>query len=94
MVHTVIAAPPPRTRIGAHHLPTTLIGLDRWLQELWADKERLLAAFHGDSRYQDESSSPPPPPFLFPASGQLQGRPRAIMPMQFLALVRRKKLLQ
>ncbi len=82
----------PPARIPVSQLPTTLIGLDRWLRELWEDKERMLANFHGERQQEDnheDGANPSPPQFLFPTTPgmQLRGRTRGLMPMQILALV-------
>jgi len=40
-------------------MPTTVVGLEKWLQERWADKEKALEAFYTEGHSLSASSSLP-----------------------------------
>jgi Acyltransferase C-terminus len=59
------------TRYAAGQVPTTYVGLERWIQELWRDKEARLAKFYMDS-------------IQFPVHNQQQALPSTTKTLQVL----------
>lgn len=50
------------TRYAAGQVPTTFVGLERWIQELWRDKEARLDQFYKDRvQFQHHSQLEPLP---------------------------------
>ncbi|TRY78941.1 hypothetical protein TCAL_05003 [Tigriopus californicus] len=61
-------------RYKPNDLPTTLLGLDKWLQERWNEKEQLL-----EKLYEQRLS--------FPAYSSQQTMPQPVLPFQYLTLI-------
>ena len=61
-------------RYSSQDVPTTLVGLEKWLQELWREKEAALANFYLEGQQ----------PFLAAQAGQWL--PRRALPLQYLSL--------
>ena len=55
-------------------IPTTWIGLEKWLQELWRSKDQLLENVY-EKRWK------------FPALNSRQHLPQPVLPTQYLSLV-------
>ena len=60
-------------RHALKNIPTTFIGLEKWLQELWRDKDQLL-----DNVYKEG--------IRFPASSSRQLQSQRILPLQYVTL--------
>ena len=54
-------------------LPTTYIGLEKWLQELWREKDQILDNFYTEK-------------IRMPMSSNRQGLPQTIWPLQYVSL--------
>jgi len=61
-------------RYGDSALPTTFIGLEKWLQELWRDKDQLL-----ETVYKER--------VRMPLSSARQNGPQKTIPLQYVSLV-------
>ena len=60
-------------RHTANSLPTTYIGLEKWLQELWREKDQLL-----ENVYKER--------IRMPVSSSRQNGPMRTVPMQYISL--------
>ena len=60
-------------RHPANTLPTTYIGLEKWLQELWRDKDQLLETVYKDRQ-------------RMPVSSARQQGPRPVFALQYVSL--------
>ena len=58
-------------RFGTSDVPTTLIGLEKWLQEVWREKERRLKLF-----FEDDD----------PTAALGPSKPSRVLPLQYVAL--------
>jgi len=56
-------------------MPTTVIGLEKWLQERWLEKEKILEAFYTEKEE-------------LPQTGALPTGIRSVLPLQYFCLVK------
>ena len=61
-------------RYGVQTVPTTWIGLEKWLQEVWREKDHMLNNIYKEGK-------------KFPALNFRQHRPQIILPLQYLSLL-------
>lgn len=61
------------SRFGLKNIPNTFIGLEKWLQELWREKDQLL-----DNVYNEG--------LRFPATSSRQILPQPALPLQYVAI--------
>jgi hypothetical protein len=60
-------------RYALKNIPTTFIGLEKWLQELWREKDQLLENVYNEG-------------LRFPANSSRQILPQPILPLQYVTL--------
>ena len=61
-------------RYGVQTVPTTWIGLEKWIQEVWREKDHMLNNIYKEGK-------------KFPALNFRQHRPQIILPLQYLSLM-------
>ena len=61
-------------RYGVQTVPTTWIGLEKWIQEVWREKDYMLNNVYNDGK-------------KFPALNFRQHKPQLIFSLQYLSLV-------
>lgn len=74
------------SRYPSQSVPTTIVGLEKWLQELWREKEQMLEKFHCGTDCEPASKSFQA---TMPGSNdsRCRARPQQVLPLQMLSLV-------
>ena len=72
-VDSLIISPIDNCRYADNALPTTFIGLEKWLQELWRDKDQLL-----EKVYKER--------VRMPVTSSRQNGPQKTLPLQYVSL--------